>query len=139
MTRVVVDTNVLVSALVRGGKPRRLVLELLDDHSLLLSAQMLAELVEVLSRQKFRLVGRGRIDRFVSGLIRESEISTVRSHLEVVEQDQDDNTVLATAHDGNADYVVTGDKHLLVLRQFKGIRIVKVTEMLEVLLKESKG
>ncbi len=61
MTRVVVDTNVLVSALVRGGKPRTLVLKLLEDHSVLLCVEMLAELGDVLSRQKFEFVKKARL------------------------------------------------------------------------------
>ncbi len=139
MTRVVVDTNVLVSALVRGGKPRRLILTLLEDHSVLLCAEMLAELVDVLSRQKFALVKRSQINRFLSKLIRGCEILAVSSHFEVVKEDRDDNTVLAAGHDGNAEYIVTGDKHLLALGQFRGMRIVKVTEMLDILSRASRA
>ncbi len=62
----------------------------------------------------------------------------VTSHVEVVKADQDDNTVLATGHDGEAEYIVTGDKHLLALGQFRGIRIVKVAEMLDILSRSSK-
>ena len=55
MVRVVIDTTVLVSALNDDGKPRRLVVELLDKHTVILSRQMLAELVDVLSRDSFLL------------------------------------------------------------------------------------
>jgi putative PIN family toxin of toxin-antitoxin system len=44
MVRVVIDTNVLVSALINDGKPRKLVLELLDKHIVILSRQMLLSL-----------------------------------------------------------------------------------------------
>jgi len=138
MTRVVVDTNVLVSALVRGGKPRTLVLKLLEDHSVLLCVEMLAELGDVLSRQKFEFVKKSQIDTFLFVLVRRCEIVAVTSHVEVVKADQDDNTVLATGHDGEAEYIVTGDKHLLALGQFRGIRIVKVAEMLDILSRSSK-
>ena len=57
MVRVVLDTNVLVSALIDDGKPRKLVLELLDKHTVVLSRQMLAELADVISRDKFRVTG----------------------------------------------------------------------------------
>jgi putative PIN family toxin of toxin-antitoxin system len=136
MIWVVVDTNVLVSALLRGGKPRKLLVRLLEDHSVVVSPQMLAELVDVLSRTKFRLMRRSQIDRFVSVLVEESVILTVKFHVEVIRQDPDDDIVLATAYDGNAQYIVTGDKHLLALAQFEGIRIVTVNEMLGILGKE---
>ncbi len=139
MTRVVVDTNALVSALVRGGKPRTLVLKLLEDHSVLLCVEMFAELVDFLSRQKFAFVKRSQIDTFLSKLVRGCEVMAVTSHLEVVKEDQDDNTVLATGHDGKAEYIVTGDKHLLALGQFRGIHIVKVNEMLDILSRSSRA
>jgi len=78
MVRVVVDTNVLVSALVNRGKPRRLVLRLLESHSLVLSRQMLAELADVLSRGKFAVSG-SQTDRFIFGVVRKSKLVTVRS------------------------------------------------------------
>jgi putative PIN family toxin of toxin-antitoxin system len=53
MVRVVIDTNILVSAFIVGGKPRRLVLKLLEEHTVILSRQMLAELADVLTRDKF--------------------------------------------------------------------------------------
>lgn len=51
----------------------------------------------------------------------------------VIIEDEDDNIVLATAHGGRADYIVSGDKHLLGLKQFKGIRIQSIDEMLKFL------
>jgi predicted nucleic acid-binding protein len=48
-------------------------------------------------------------------------------------EDADDNLVLGTACGGKANYVVTGEKHLLKLKQFRGIRVVSVKEMLDLL------
>ena len=53
MARVVVDTNILVSALIKKGKPLELLGKLLDKHAVVFSSQMLAELTDVLSRDKF--------------------------------------------------------------------------------------
>jgi len=50
MVRAVIDTNVLVSALIHDGKPRELVLELFDRHTVILSRQMLAELAHMRER-----------------------------------------------------------------------------------------
>ena len=52
MVRVVIDTNILVSALIKRGKPRKLVLKLLEEHTVILSRQMLAELADVLHKGK---------------------------------------------------------------------------------------
>lgn len=132
MVRVVVDTNVLVSALIGHGKPRRLVLKLLGKHTVILSREMLAELADVLARDRF-MIKDSQFERFLSGLVRKSEIVTISTRFKMISEDPDDDTVLNTAYSGKANYIVTGDRHLLALREFKGIEIVKVTHMLEIL------
>ena len=132
MRRVVIDTNVLVSALIASGKPRRLVLKLLEEHTVILSRQMLAELADVLTRDKFN-VKNSQVDRFLATLVRKSKIASAVPHFKVVLEDPDDNIVLNTAYTGKADYIITGDKHLLALKEFKNIEIVNVTQMLEIL------
>jgi len=130
MVRAVVDTNVLVSALISRGKPRILVLKLLEKHTVILSRQMLAELADVLTRDKF-VVKTSQVDRFLENLVRKSKIVTLGSRFTVISEDPDDDIVLNTAYNGKANYIVTGDKHLLSLKEFKTIKIVKVTLMLE--------
>jgi len=132
MVRVVVDTNVLVSALIVGGKPRRLLLKLQEEHTVILSRQIAAELADVLTRDKF-MVKTSQIERFLSVLVRKSKIVSTHSCFKVVSEDPDDDEVLNTAYSGKADYIVTGDKHLLALKEFKRIEIVNVTQMLEIL------
>jgi putative PIN family toxin of toxin-antitoxin system len=57
----------------------------------------------------------------------------IKSRFKIVKEDPDDDIILRTAYDSEADYIVSGDRHLLSLREFKGIRIVTVDEMLEIL------
>lgn len=132
MARVVVDTNVLVSALIKKGKPLKLIQRLLDKHTVVLSSQMLAELADVLSRDKFTIAN-AQIDLFISLLLRKSTVASVSGNLDVISEDPDDNVVLLTAVNGKADYIVSGDKHLLALRKFEGIAIVTISQMLEIL------
>jgi predicted nucleic acid-binding protein len=54
----------------------------------------------------------------------------VRSTFKVIQDDHDDDIVINTAIDGKADYIVSGDSHLLSLGRFKGIRIMTVEDML---------
>lgn len=132
MARVVVDTNVLVSALIKKGKPLALVQRLLDKHAVVLSSQMLAELADVLSRDKFTITN-AQIDLFISLLLKKSTVTSVSGNLKVILKDPDDNIVLLTAVNGNADYIVSGDKHLLTLRKYECIEIVTISQMLEIL------
>ena len=136
MTRVVLDTNVLVSALIDDGKPRKLVLELLDKYTVILSRQMLAELADVVSRNKFS-VKSGQVDRFLSSLVRMSQLVSDVARFKVVLEVPDDDVVLNTAYIGRAEFIVTGDRHLLELDQFKKTKIVTVNQMLEILMQKS--
>lgn len=129
---VVLDTNVLVSALVGHGKPRRLLFKLLEGHEVVSSKQMLAELEDVMSRGRFGFTRR-QIDEFLSIMARGSTMIQVAECHEVIPEDPDDDVVLATASEGQAGYVVSGDRHLLKLREYRGIKIVAVKEMLELL------
>ncbi len=61
---------------------------------------------------------------------RSYEVSSV---IDVVKKDTADNQVLATALDGQVNYIVSGDLHLLNLKDFRGIKIVKPIEFLNVL------
>jgi putative PIN family toxin of toxin-antitoxin system len=130
MVRAVVDTNVLVSALINRRKPRTLILKLLEKHTVILSHQMLAELADVLTRDKF-LLKTSQINTFLANLARKSKIVTPSSRFRIIPEDPDDDTVLNTAYTGKAEYIVTGDKHLLALKEFKRTKIVTVTQMLE--------
>jgi len=130
MVRVVVDTNVLVSALINRGKPRRLVLKLLEEHTVILSPQMLAELADVLTGDKFA-VKTAQVDRFLAILVRKAKIVTPSSRFKVISEDPDDDIVLNTAYAGKAEYIITGDRHLLALKEFKRTKMVKITHLFE--------
>jgi putative PIN family toxin of toxin-antitoxin system len=132
MVRVVIDTNVLVSALITDGKPRKLVLELLDKHIVILSRQMFVELADVISRDKFTLTS-SQVDRFVSSLVRMSKMVPDNARFKVLSEDPDDDIVLNTAYSGRVEFIVTGDQHLLALCQFKKTKIVNVTQMQDIL------
>jgi uncharacterized protein len=132
MARVVLDTNVLVSALIYEGKPRTLVLKLIETHTIILSWQLIAELKEVLTRDKF-MVKPSEVNRFISILAQTSKIVQDHNRFKVVEDDPDDDVVFNVAYTGKADFIVTGDKHLLELDKFKKTRIVTVNQMLNLL------
>ena len=132
---VVVDTNVLISAVMGHGKPRRLVTRLLKEHKVITSREMLAELVDVLDRAKFAKIKKRKVTKFLTILTNKAEIVSIQEDVDVIPEDPDDNIVLSTASEGNANYILSGDKHLLKLREFRGIRIVPVKEMLELLQK----
>lgn len=132
MARVVIDTNVLVSALINKGKSRRLVLNLLEGHTVILSSPMLAELADVLSRDKFCITN-SQVAKFISIISRKAKMVPVQFTHKVIKEDPDDATVLNTALSRKADYIISGDKHLLKLAYYKKIRIVSVNEFNQII------
>ncbi len=133
MPRVVLDTSVLVSAIISDGKSRDLMRRGVDGQfSMFESDQILKELMSVLRRPKFE-TSEEEIDRIILALRRTAEVVEVISRLKVVVEDPKDDVIVETAYDGAADFIVTGDRHLLDLKIWRGIKILKVEELLEIL------
>ena len=134
--RIVVDTNLLVSGVISPGLPRRLVNgALAGEFELCTSEVLLAELLEVLSREKFaaRLVQAKMTPQgFVDDLRRVAVIASPTAVPRVIEHDADDDHVLAAALSGRADLIASGDKrHVLPLGSYHGMPIVTAREAVE--------
>lgn len=133
MIRAVLDTNVFVSAFLLPGRLNRLVDVFLQGAFVwLLSPAILEEYVLVASRPLFQLSA-GELETILFQIKERAEWITMRSHLTVVAQDPADDKFLACAVDGRADWLVTGDHHLLALDPFRGIRIRPPAEFLKTL------
>ncbi len=133
--RVVLDINVLVSAMITKGKPKELWLKAVrKEFDTISSRKIISDFLQVISRKKFqRYVKERDVVDFLEAFNATAKLVDVKSKLRVVKQDPDDDVILATAYDGHADYIVSGDKHLLALKEFKSIRIVTVDEMFKIL------
>jgi putative PIN family toxin of toxin-antitoxin system len=129
--RVVIDTNVLISAIFWGGKPKRLLNAVRRREMIfLVSESLLEELEEVLTAEDkpFNLE-KESAQRIVRHLREIARPILIKSTVSIC-RDEDDNRVLECALDGMADYIITGDKDLLDLVSFEGIKIVKVADFL---------
>ncbi|MGQ0638382.1 MAG: putative toxin-antitoxin system toxin component, PIN family [Nitrososphaerota archaeon] len=134
--RIVLDTSVLMSALISDGKPRMLLnTSIIKNHRLVLSREIVEEFVRISGEPRIRKhVEKEDIRRFLHILGTVSEIVHVISKIKI-SRDPQDNKILATAYDGHADYLVSGDDDLLSLNRYRGVRIVTVDRMLKILLR----
>ena len=132
--RIVLDTNVLVSALIKRGRPRKLFDACLEGrHSLVSSRPMLEELAQVVGDERVRRYATSREAVSFLRLVADiASIAELRSKFRVL--NPTDDVVLRTAHDGRARFVVTGDGDMLGLASFRGIRIVTVSDAQLILL-----
>lgn len=141
---IVVDTNLLVPAVISQGLPRRLVDgALAGAFELCTSDVLLAELLEVLSREKFvsRMAQAEMSPRgFVDDLRKIAVIVSPATMPRVIERDADDDHVLAAALAGNADLIASGDKlHVLPLGSYQGIPIVSAREAVQRIAAQRKS
>jgi putative PIN family toxin of toxin-antitoxin system len=136
--KVVLDTNVLVSALIKAGKPRDLFNKLVKDKQLVLSRDILEEFLEVVEDPKIaKYTSEKDLAIFLKTLKNAARIVQVQSKFKAVKEDPDDDTIIRAAYDSKSNYIVSGDKHLLSLGEYREIRIVLVDEMLRLLKEES--
>jgi putative PIN family toxin of toxin-antitoxin system len=113
--RVVLGTNVVLSAVLFGGKPRQIVeYALAGTIRLFMSGPLIAELQGVLQRPKFGFAPQ-IVQSIVSELTSIAEWVVPQKHFRLVRDDPADNHVTDCAIAAEAEYLVTGDKHLLQL------------------------
>jgi uncharacterized protein len=129
--RIVIDTNVVISALIfeSSSSIKAFTLAKLRG-TILISNDVLSELTNVLSRSKF--------DRYITSEIREDFLASLMLEAEIVPitekitacRDPKDNKFLELAISGYADYLITGDQDLLVLHPFRNLQIITVSNFL---------
>ena len=130
MLRVVIDTNVIVSALNFGGNPKA-VLELARKNRIqnVTSTFILNEVEKVLT-QKFRWQ-KDITQEIISDLCNFSQLVNPPKSLAVISYPPD-NRILECAVAGEADYIVSGDRHLTDLKTYGKINILTPTEFLAI-------
>jgi len=128
----VYDTNIWVSALRRQGNLFRCALLAAMGFAVSVTCdELLDELCCVLT-QKFGMPFTD-VNRYIAVIRSFSEVVAITGQLRVVVNDPDDDKVIECALVGKADYIVTGDRHLLALGQYSGISIVKAAQFLSII------
>lgn len=129
--KVVLDTNLLISALIFGGKPEQIYNLVLEKQIIgMTSSILLAELTEVLTKKfNFELI---RVEQLEKIIKKHFKMVNPRQTVKIL-QDIDDNRVLEAAMTGKCSHIVTGDSDLLTLKTFRRIRILTPNDFLEII------
>lgn len=130
--KIVIDTNIIISGIFFGGKPRELLSQWFSGRcTVICTEDILREYIRTIEKLTAK----------TNHLVSESIVTTIVENLEMIEniifdsysRDPDDDKFINCAISGNAQYIVTGDKDLIVLDQIAGIEIIEICDFLVVL------
>ena len=130
--KIVPDTNVYISGIIFGGNPRK-VLELAKDKKVVAftSTSILLEVAEKLN-QKFHW-DEEKVSKTLKAISKITEVVIPATRLSVVKKDPTDNKIIECALESEANYIISGDKHLLDIREFEGIQIITSGNLLKII------
>lgn len=134
--RIVLDTNVLLISISRNSKYRIIFDRFLSKQfSLVVSNEILSEYAEIIALKANAVVSTNIIEMLLSASNVEKQ--DVFFKWQLIEIDKDDNKFVDCSIAGNADYIVTNDKHFGVLKsvEFPPITIINIDEFLALLIK----
>ncbi len=134
MIKAVFDTNILISSIFWRGPPYALMKNVISGGILLFTSLPTINEVRGVLIRDFN-ISMEKVEVHVDIIVSNSVMVSPTGELEVIEADETDNRILECAVSGKADYIVSGDRHILNLRKYERIKIVKAAEMVEILKK----
>ncbi len=133
--KIVIDTNIYISAIFWGGKPREIVdLGRSGQISIFTSSEIEEEIVRKL-KTKFGLSDEEAAQILLDFSTFTTPVKTSR-RITVIDDDPDDDKFIECAVSSRSSFIVSGDKHLLKPEHYKGIKILKAADFLSIISKE---
>ena len=129
--RIVIDTNIFISFLITNSFPK--LFKLLESNKviLLFIEELLQEFLDVVKRPKLKkYFSEKEISKVLDGIQYYADYIEVYTNVNVC-RDPNDNFLLALCYDGKADYLITGDEDLLVIKKYKQTSILKISDYLK--------
>lgn len=137
MIKLVLDANLFASGLIKPISNPGKILDLVKDNKVefVLSPAVIKEIKRILlypKIQKYHKKTPQEIDTYFDDLLMFAWIVEGDSKIDIIKDDPEDNKYLACAIEGEADYIVSGDHHLLDLGEFKNIKIINPKNFLTI-------
>lgn len=131
--RLVLDTNIIISAIIcKQGEPAKLFEKLINDEiENYTSKEVIEEIIEVLNRKEIIKKTKKETRTFIlEQYLIHSQIILPKIKHNIIEH-KSDNKFIDVAKEANAKYIISGDKHLLDIKKFENIKIIRAKEYLE--------
>lgn len=131
-TKFVFDTNILISSTIWDGSvAQKLLYKLIEQNAVIFSStEILAEYQEILKRD-FDYSDKEVAD-IMEKVLQFITLINPRIKVNAVKEDVDDNKIIECALESKADYIISYDKHILNLKKYKEIKIVRPEEIIEI-------
>lgn len=130
--KIVIDTNVMISAVFFGGQPRKLIEHLFkDDFSAFVSPEIVQEYIETYNEIHRKYSDKGNPD-ILRKIVEKSKMIFPEVKISVC-RDSDDDKFISCAVEGKCLYIVSGDNDLLSLKTVENVEIITVSEFLKML------
>jgi putative PIN family toxin of toxin-antitoxin system len=138
MIRVVVDANVFVSAIIKPDSVPGTIINLIGQGlvRLVISQEIIAEIRQVLLYPKIKQLHRltpKLIDQALAEISEAAMVTSGAIQINGVKDDPKDNKYLECAIEGQVDFIISGDHHLIDLKEFEGIKIVEPATFLKLM------
>ena len=129
--KIVLDTNVFISGLFWEGNFCSQIISRWrnGDFELVSSKEIIEELVKTLKNFKISM-SEEMIQEWINLIIKNAIFVEPSERIEIIKEDLSDNKFLEAAIAGNVDFIVSQDKHLLKLREYQNVKIIKPEEAL---------
>lgn len=132
IVKVVLDTNIFISGIFWDGNYCSQIIDKWRNNKVVLASSLdiIQELVRTLHDFRIKMPDE-MIEEWQNTIVENSIIVIPTEKFRIVKEDPSDDKFIEAAVEGKADYIITQDKHLLKLKEFRGIKIVKPEELLE--------
>jgi putative PIN family toxin of toxin-antitoxin system len=129
--KIVIDSNVFVSSFFWGGHPREVFERVINGFDeLYITDEIIKEITSVMNSSKFD-VNSIEVEDYTRIIEKYSKNIIGKNIQKSISRDKSDDKILQCGLDGNVDYIVTGDKDLLVLKEYETIKIINPKDYLE--------
>ena len=128
--RIVLDTNILISAFGWKGNPYRILNLVIDQNfELIISQKQIEELRRVLTYPRLKITQEQQ-SRFLNLVLNIAIVVKTNDRLNIIKEDPSDNIILESAADNDVEYLISGNKHLLKIKKFENVKIMTAAQFL---------
>jgi putative PIN family toxin of toxin-antitoxin system len=131
--KLVLDANVFISAFYWGGNPQKIIDRIIEGiDKLYISNEILNEVATVMARPRFKSSSE-TIQKYIRAIEKIGQKIFIPGNIRGICRDKDDDDKIECATLSGADYIITGDDDLLVLKKYQHIKIVAIKEYLQII------